>query len=77
MESRRIRTKDAAVYLGIAKSTLEKDRISGKLSFPFVKAGSSIIYDTRLLDEWLATRAVRLTSEAEILPKSPRRGSGA
>ena len=67
MESRRLRTKDAAAYLGIAKSTLEKDRVSGQLNIPFIRVGSAIVYDSRDLDRWLFTKTVRSTSE--VLPE--------
>ena len=63
MESRRLRTKDAAVYLGITKSTLEKDRVSGQWGIPFIRMGSAIVYDTRRLDEWMLAKAVQSTSE--------------
>jgi predicted DNA-binding transcriptional regulator AlpA len=62
--TRRFRTPDAARYLGISESTLEKDRISGKLGIPFLKLGKSVVYDSGMLDTWMAARARLNTSQA-------------
>ena len=61
--SRRLRTEAAAVYLGLSKSLLEKDRVSGRLGIPFLKLGRAVVYDTRKLDEWLAGHFRHSTSE--------------
>lgn len=62
--SRRLRTPQAAEYIALTESTLEKDRVSGKLGIPFIKAGSAVIYDTADLDRWLDAHRVTSTSEA-------------
>ena len=46
------RTADAAAYIGLAKSTLEKRRCYGN-SPPFFKQGNAVFYDRTELDEWL------------------------
>ena len=61
--SRRIRTKAAADYVGLSTSTLEKDRVTGKLGIPYLKIGSAVIYDTSSLDAWLGAHTRRSTSE--------------
>jgi hypothetical protein len=61
--SRRLRTNAAADYLGLSKSLLEKDRVTGRLGIPFLKLGRAVVYDTRTLDEWLAGHARHSTSE--------------
>lgn len=61
--SRRIRTDAAAEYLGLSVSSLEKDRVSGQLKIPFIKAGRAVVYDTADLDAWLADRKRRSTSQ--------------
>jgi hypothetical protein len=63
-ERRRLRTEGAADYLGVATSTLEKDRITGILGVPFIKVGRTVVYDTADLDEYLAARRRHSTSEA-------------
>ena len=65
LESRRIlRTPEAAAYLGLAKSTLEKRRLTGE-GPPFVRLGGRAIgYEREELDAWLASRRVASTSEA-------------
>jgi hypothetical protein len=62
-ESRRLKTKEAAQYLGLGESTLEKDRVLGLMKIPFIKAGRAVIYDTRALDEWMASRQRLSTSD--------------
>ncbi len=44
------------------KSTLEKKRLTGD-GPPFIRLGRLIVYDTRDLDDWLAARRARSTSE--------------
>jgi hypothetical protein len=61
--SRRLRTQAAAIYLGLSKSLLEKDRVSGHLGIPFLKLGRAVVYDTRKLDVWLAEHVRHSTSE--------------
>jgi predicted DNA-binding transcriptional regulator AlpA len=59
---RRLRTPAAADYLGYAESTLEKKRLTGD-GPPFIKLGRLIVYDTRDLDGWMATRRAKSTSD--------------
>ena len=63
-QSRRLRTKAAADYVGLSTSSLEKDRVTGRLEIPYMKIGSAVIYDTAALDMWLAAHSRRSTSEA-------------
>jgi predicted ArsR family transcriptional regulator len=44
---------EAAEALGIAPSSLEKDRREGHLNIPFAKAGRRVIYSLADLGEWL------------------------
>jgi hypothetical protein len=66
---RRLRTDAAAEYLGLAESSLEKDRVTRTLGVPFIKAGKIVVYDTRDLDAWLDARRRISTSAAR--PLSP------
>jgi predicted DNA-binding transcriptional regulator AlpA len=59
---RRIRTPDAARYVGLAKRTLEKMRLTGD-GPRFYKLGRAVVYDTQDLDAWLHERARRSTSD--------------
>jgi hypothetical protein len=59
---RRIRTRDAADYIGAAPRTLEKWRISGA-GPPFIKVGRLVLYDVATLDRWLAERTHASTSD--------------
>jgi predicted DNA-binding transcriptional regulator AlpA len=47
-----LRTRDAAEYLGLASSTLEKLRNTGA-GPRFIRMGRAIGYDIRDLDRWL------------------------
>jgi predicted DNA-binding transcriptional regulator AlpA len=64
--SRRLRTKEAAHYLGYSESTLEKKRLTGD-GPPFIRLGrgGTVVYDTHDLDAWLAARRVGSTSESD------------
>ena len=65
MESRRIlRQRDAARYLALAESTLEKLRLTGDGPL-FVKLGSRAVgYDPVDLDLWVASRKHSSTSSS-------------
>ena len=68
MHRRILRTPDAAVYLALAQSTLEKARLTGT-GPRFVKLGRVVGYDIQDLDAWLDERKRLSTSE-------PTSGSG-
>jgi hypothetical protein len=63
-ESRRIKTGPASDYIGVAESTLEKDRVTGLLGVPYIKIGRTVVYDTADLDAYLAAQRRHSTSEA-------------
>ena len=50
--NQRLRTPDAAIYVGTAQSTLEKLRTLGR-GPAYIKLGRAVIYDTADLDAWL------------------------
>jgi len=52
--NKRLRTPDAATYVGTAQSTLEKLRSLGR-GPTYIKLGRAVIYDTQDLDAWLET----------------------
>lgn len=61
--SPKMRVPEAARYLGLAVSTLNKMRCFGG-GPQFAKAGPRVVvYDRRDLDEWLQDRICRSTSE--------------
>ena len=63
-EYRRLRTADAAAYVGLAPSTLEKMRIQGGGPV-FEKSGPKIVvYKISDLEAWLTSR--RRTSTSDI-----------
>ena len=60
-----LRTRDAATYLGVAASTLEKFRLTGG-GPRFIRLGRRAVgYDVNDLIEWLEVRKVRSTSEGD------------
>src|SRR3569833_1113365 len=76
---RRLRTPEAAEYLGVGESTLEKWRCSG-YGPAFARAGTRIVvYRIADLDAFLAARRVNSTSEKPIgraePPRAGRRGA--
>lgn len=58
----KLRTRQAAAYTGLAKSTLEKLRVSGTGS-PYIRVGRVVLYDPDDLDAWLASHRRRSTSD--------------
>jgi hypothetical protein len=67
----RLRTPAAAHYLGIADSTLEKMRVSGT-GPEFEIVGKAVVYSIPALEEYLAQRRARSTSETGKLTPRPR-----
>ena len=59
-----LRTPDASLYLGIARSTLEKARLTGT-GPRFVRMGRSVGYDLADLDAWVESRKRASTSEPQ------------
>ena len=57
-----MRNPQAAEYVGLGESTLDKKRVTGG-GPPFVKVGAAVLYDREDLDRWLKDRKVRNTSE--------------
>ena len=53
MEKRILRTPEAAEYLGVSASTLEKKRLSADGPRFLRLGGRAVGYDIRDLDEWL------------------------
>ena len=60
--NRRLRTPEAAKYLGLSKSTLEKYRLTGG-GPRYAKLGKIVTYDPAELDAWADARTRTSTSE--------------
>jgi excisionase family DNA binding protein len=58
----KLRTPEAAKYTSLAKSTLEKLRVSGD-GCPFIRIGRAVLYDPDDLDQWLAANRRKSTSD--------------
>lgn len=48
-----IRTQEAAEYLGVSKSFLDKARCYGTNGPAFMRFGKAIVYSTSELDRWM------------------------
>lgn len=74
MEIRKLlRTPQAADYVGLAVSTLEKFRLTGN-GPPYQKAGSKIVvYRLEDLDEWLSANRRASTSQTGSTPATGAR----
>lgn len=57
----RMRTSQAARYLGLSARTLEKWRLTGD-GPPFVKLGRAVIYERQYLDDWVDAHRCASTS---------------
>lgn len=73
---RRLRTPEAAEYLGLSVSTLEKLRSAGG-GPPFAAIGRAVSYAVADLDAWAAAHTVRNTSEARMRRQVGGRQAGA
>jgi len=60
--SPRLRTREAAAYVGLSYSTLTKLRLSGN-GPRFCKLGAAVVYDRADLDDWLEGTKHLSTSE--------------
>lgn len=59
-----LHTKDAAKRVGLSPVTLERLRISGE-GPRYAKLGKAVRYRASDLEEWIASRLIRSTSEGE------------
>jgi excisionase family DNA binding protein len=55
-------TREAAAYIRLAKPTLERFRLTGD-GPRYAKMGKAVRYRRTDLDEWLASRLIRSTSQ--------------
>lgn len=62
---RRLRSPEAAEYLGISVHSLFRLRASGE-GPPFMRIGQIILYDTRELEAWIATRTRQSTMSQQM-----------
>lgn len=62
-ENRWLRTKEAAAYVGLSKSTLEKLRVTGD-GPEYAALGRVIVYQIQDLDEWISAHKRRSTSDS-------------
>ena len=56
-------TRQAAAYLGIGASTLNRMRVSGE-GPRYSKLGRRVVYDAADLDKWVEERKRRFTGES-------------
>jgi hypothetical protein len=61
-QNRLVRTAEAAAHVGLGKSTLEKKRLFGD-GPEYQKLGKVVVYQIKKLDEWVAGKSRRSTSE--------------
>jgi hypothetical protein len=61
---RRMGVGDAAKYTGLSVSYLNKLRVSGD-GPEYYKLGSAVIYDTGVIDIWMAQNRRRHTADSE------------
>ena len=61
----RFRTEQAATYIGVSKSFMEKKRVEGG-GPAYFKLGKTVVYERRELDDWLQSRKRHSTSEYAV-----------
>lgn len=57
-----VTTDTAAALINSSTASLEKDRQSGHLGIPYIKAGKRVLYSISDLKDWLDTRRISPTS---------------
>ncbi len=67
--NRKISVREAAAYLGISKSFLDKTRLLGTGPV-YLKIGRRVAYDLGDLEIWVAGQKRRHTSEVAQLPRA-------
>ena len=74
IEKRFLNTEEAAAYLGLSIAQLEKARTQGRGGPPYVKPPGvrRILYDVRVLENWMEQGQRESTAEPEP-PKEGRR----
>ena len=62
---RKLSTPEAAAYIGLGESTLNKSRVTKTVGStpapPYIKLGARVLYDADDLDQWLAQNKRRST----------------
>jgi predicted DNA-binding transcriptional regulator AlpA len=62
VQKRKLRTKEAAFYVGLSASTMEKRRVYGN-GPRYTKLGRVVVYDTADLDAWVSANTRTSTSD--------------
>jgi hypothetical protein len=70
LPKRRIRTKDAAAYIGLSKSSLEKFRVTAR-GPAYAVLGRVVVYDVDDLDAYVEARKRRPTSNPKLEADKP------
>jgi excisionase family DNA binding protein len=73
LSGRKLSVQEAARFLGLSVSTLNKLRLSGN-GPPYMKFGRRVLYDLRDLEEWACEHRRSHTSESPLKP-SPKKAS--
>jgi predicted DNA-binding transcriptional regulator AlpA len=68
----RLTVKDAAIYVGLSRATLDIWRGKGR-GPRYIKLGSRVVYDTGDLDRWLEQHKQSSTSDKPELRRRRRR----
>jgi hypothetical protein len=71
---RKLDTRAAATYSGLARSTLEKLRVFGG-GPSYIKIGRRVLYDVTDVERWLVDHRRRSTSDTSTYPIQPPSGS--
>lgn len=61
-QKRKLRTKEAAHYVGLSASTMEKRRVYGN-GPRYTKLGRTVVYDVADLDAWVSANTRTSTSD--------------
>lgn len=61
-QKRKLRTKEAAHYVGLSPSTMEKRRVYGN-GPRYTKLGRVVVYDVMDLDAWVSANSRTSTSD--------------
>jgi predicted DNA-binding transcriptional regulator AlpA len=68
---KRLKTKEAAQYIGCSQFTLRTSRVMGTLyGYPspiYIKLGRSVLYDKKAIEEWIDKYSKSMKNSSEEL----------
>jgi hypothetical protein len=69
-----VNSKTAAILLNSTDASLEKDRATGHMGIPYVKAGRRVVYRLAELDAWLKANQIAPGKSSALKASDAKQG---